>query len=169
VWEIRRTAGIDPAPERASSTWPQFLRSPVGALLACDFFETATLIGTRLYVLAVIEHAHRRIRSLGATAHPTAAWVTQAARNLVMDLDDAGRRPRFMIRDRDDKFPDLFDAVLDRLRHSGGAQRRPDAEDELDHGAVGTDLPLRTARPHPHLEPATLAPLREYERFCNSH
>ena len=30
-----------------------------------------------------------------------------------MDLDDAGRRPRFiMIRDRDDRFPGLFDAVL---------------------------------------------------------
>jgi len=51
-----------------------------------------------LYVVAVIEHAHRRIRGLGATAHSTAAWVTQAARNLVMDLDDAGQRPRFTIR-----------------------------------------------------------------------
>jgi hypothetical protein len=66
--------------------------------VACEFFETATLTGTRLYVVAVIEHAHRRIRSLGATAHSTAAWVTQAARNLVMDLDDAGQRPPFTIR-----------------------------------------------------------------------
>jgi hypothetical protein len=63
-------------------------------------------------VLAVIEHAHRRIRILGATAHATTAWVNQAARNLVMDLDDVGYRARFMIRDRDDKFPARFDAVL---------------------------------------------------------
>jgi putative transposase len=78
VWQILKDSGIGPAPERAGSTWAQFLRSQAGALLACDFFETVTLTGTRMYVLAVIEHAHRRIRILGATAHPTAAWVTQA-------------------------------------------------------------------------------------------
>jgi hypothetical protein len=65
-----------------------------------------------MYVLAVIEHAHRRIRILGATAHPTVAWVTQAARYLLMDLDGAGYRARFLIRDRDGKFPTLVDAVL---------------------------------------------------------
>jgi putative transposase len=63
-------------------------------------------------VFAVIEHASRRIRILGTTAHPTASWVTQAAKNLVMELEDAGCRARFMIRDRDGKFPALFDTVL---------------------------------------------------------
>lgn len=112
VWEILKAAGINPAPERAGTTWAQFLRSQADALLACDFFEVSTLNGTRLYVFAVIEHVTRRIRVLSATAHPTASWVTQAARNLVMDLEDAQCRVRFMIRDRDGKFPALFDAVL---------------------------------------------------------
>lgn len=112
VWKMLKEAGINPAPERACSTWADFLRSQAEALLACDFLETVTLTGTRLYVLAVIEHANRGVRVLGATAHPTAAWVAQAAKNLVMDLQDAGCRARFLIRDRDGKFPALFDAVL---------------------------------------------------------
>ena len=73
VWEILQEAG-NPAPERASSTWADFLCSRADALLACDFLETVTLSGARLYVFAVIEHASRRIRILGATAHPTASW-----------------------------------------------------------------------------------------------
>ncbi len=112
VWEISQEAGIDPAPEWNSSIWADFLRSQADALLACDFFETVTLSGARLYVLAVIEHTTRRIRILGATAHPTASWVAQAAKNLAMDLEDTGRRARFLIWDRDGKFPALSDAIL---------------------------------------------------------
>ena len=103
VWEILHEAGIDPAPDRAAITWTDFLHSQAQALLAADFIETVTLTGARMYILAVIEHASRRIRVLGVTAHPTAGWVGQAARNLVMDLegrccvigsDDVfGRRP----------------------------------------------------------------------------
>ena len=62
-------------------------------------------------VLAVIEHASRRVRVLG-TAHPSTAWVARAVRNLAMDLADAGHTARYLIRDRDGKFPALFDAIL---------------------------------------------------------
>ena len=112
MWEILRQAGMDPAPERSGDTWADFLRSQADALLACDFFETVTLTGARLYVLAVIEHGTRRIRVLGATPHPVASWVAQVAKNLVMDLEVSGARARFLIRDRVSKFPSLFDAVL---------------------------------------------------------
>ena len=92
VREMLKEAGIEPAPERACSTWTDFLRSQADALLACDFLEMVTLTGARMYVLAVIEHASRRIHILGATAHPTTAWLVQAAKNLVMDLEDTGSR-----------------------------------------------------------------------------
>jgi len=79
---------------------------------ACDFLETVTITGQRQYVLAVIEHATRRIRALGTTAHPTAAWVIQTIKNLVMDLEDAGATVKFPIRDRDAKFPALIGEIL---------------------------------------------------------
>jgi len=112
VWAILHDAGIDPAPERTSDGWAVFLRSQAEAILAADFFETVTLTGARMYVLAVIEHTTRRIRILGTTPHPTTAWVTQAVRNLAMDLQDAGCQAEFLIRDRDGKYPALFDTIL---------------------------------------------------------
>jgi putative transposase len=112
VWEILREAGVDPTRQRTNTTWATFLCSQAHAILAADFFETPTLTGVRLYVLAVIEHATRQVCVLGATAHPTGAWVTQAARNLLMDLDDTGRPIKYLIRDRDGKYPALFDAIL---------------------------------------------------------
>jgi transposase len=112
VWEILRQAGIDPAPQRSATTWATFLRTQAQALLAADFIETVTVTGARMSILAVIEHASRRIRVLGATSHPTATWVAQVARNLVMDLDEAGCQVKYLIRDRDAKYPPLFNAIL---------------------------------------------------------
>src|ERR1022692_238360 len=112
VWEFLKKAGIGPAPRRSGPTWSQFLRSQAEAILACDFFTADLLDGTQAYVLAVIEHATRRIRILGVTLHPTGAWTTQQARNLIMDLGDQTDRLRFMIRDRGSNFTPAFDAVL---------------------------------------------------------
>jgi putative transposase len=170
VWEILRQAGIDPVPGRTATTWASFLRSQAGALLACDFFETATLTGTRVSVLAVIEHATRRIRILGATPHPTAAWVTQAARNLVMDLEDADSRARFLIRDRDGKYPALFDAVLKdagiRVVLSGVRMPRMNSIMERWVLTCRRELLDRTLIwNQAHL----LHALREFEHFYNAH
>jgi transposase InsO family protein len=112
VWEILKNAGIDPAPRRADPAWPQFLRSQAEAILACDFFTADLLNGTQVYVLAVIEHATRRIRIIGVTLHPTGDWTAQQARNLIMDLGAQAHRVKFMIRDRGPDYTAAFDAVL---------------------------------------------------------
>ena len=170
VWEILHEAGIDPAPQRTATTWATFLHSQAHAILAADFFETVTLTGARLYVLAVIEHATRRVRILGATGHPTAAWVTQTARNLVMDLDDAGRHVKYLIRDRDGKYPAVFDQVLAdagiTIVLSGVRMPRMNSIMERWIQACRRELLDRTLIwNQAHL----LYALREYERHHNDH
>ena len=111
VWEILKASGISPA-RQSGPNWSQFLRSQAEAILACDFFTADLLDGTQAYVLAVIEHATRRIRILGVTLHPTGQWTAQQARNLLMDLGEQAEQVKFMIRDRGSNFTVAFDAVL---------------------------------------------------------
>jgi hypothetical protein len=107
VWQILKDAGIDPAPERTSQTWAAFLRPQADAILAADFFEAVTLIGTRVYVLAVIEHA-----AYGFSGPPPTLPPRGTA--------------RFLIRDRDGKYPS-FRRDPRRHRHQGRTHRREDA------------------------------------------
>ncbi|GAA0234650.1 integrase core domain-containing protein [Actinomadura nitritigenes] len=54
----------------------------------------------------------RRVHVLRATRNPPGAWVTPQARNLLMDLDQSAQRFRFLVRDRDTKLTDAFEAVF---------------------------------------------------------
>jgi putative transposase len=112
VWKILKDAGLDPSPRRAGPTWSQFLRAQAHTILAVDFAHVDTVFLRRLYILIVIEHDRRRVHLAGITAHPTGTWVTQQARNLLMELGEGADRFRFLIRDRDSKFTTAFDAVF---------------------------------------------------------
>ena len=81
--------------------------------MACDFFTVDTVLLRRLYVLVFIRIGTRRIEYIAATSHPDGPWVTQQARNLLMDLEDRSQPARFIIHDRDTKFSRAFDAVFE--------------------------------------------------------
>ncbi|EFL27469.1 integrase [Streptomyces himastatinicus ATCC 53653] len=113
IRRVLRRLGLPPAPQRASrQTWRSFLRSQDHTLVACDFMHVGTVFRKRLYVFFVMEIATRRVRVLGVTAHLTGAWVTQLARNLLMDLEGRAGCFWFLIRDRDSKFTAAFDVVF---------------------------------------------------------
>lgn len=109
---LLRRARLGPAPRRTGPTWTAFLQAQAQGIIACDFFTVETAWLRTLYVLVFIELGSRRIHVSPSTDHPDSAWVTQQARNLVMDLDARASPVRFLIRDRDAKFSGPFDAVL---------------------------------------------------------
>jgi putative transposase len=112
VWAILHQAGVDPAPRRSGPSWTEFLAAQAKGILACDFLTVDTVLLQRIYVLFVLEVASRRVHVLGAIAHPTGAWVTQQARNLIMELGERAGQFKYLIRDRDAKFSAAFDAVF---------------------------------------------------------
>ena len=157
VWEILTKAGPPPPPRRCGPTWAQFLHNQAEAIIATDFFTVDLLDATSAYVLAVIEHASRRIRILDLTAHPDNASVTQMARNLMMDLEEHVASITFLLRDRDTTFTAALDTVVTSTGIRIPAQSNPGTPRERDHGTLDRRLSPRTARPNTDLEPATPA------------
>jgi len=170
VWQILKNAGIDPAPRREGPGWAEFLRSQAQGILALDFFTAGLLNGTKVYVLAVIEHGTRRIRVLGATGHPVPAWVVQQARNLLMDLEDVGTRVKFVLHDRDASltaaFDEVFRAAGARIIRAAVQAPRMNSIMERWVGSCRRELLDRTlVWNQRHL----MIVLREYEDFCSTH
>ncbi len=112
VRNVLARAGIPPAPRRDQLNWRSFLRQRAETVLACDFFTVDTVRLRRWYVLFFVSIGTRRVEYLACTSNPKASWMGQQGRNLLMDLDDRGRRPRFLIHDRDAKFSRAVDGIF---------------------------------------------------------
>ena len=112
VRNVLADAGLPPAPLRDRQSWRSFLRAQGESILACDFFTVDTIWLRRLHVLVFLSGGSRRVEYFACTGKPDTAWMLQQARNVLMDLDDRGRKLRFLIHDRDKKFPAAFDALF---------------------------------------------------------
>jgi putative transposase len=114
VKEVLKRHRVPPAPIRAKqgSSWRTFLRHYHDQILACDFFTIETVWLKTIYVLFFIEIGTRRVHLAGCTSEPTAGWAAQQARQLSWTIQDECLPLRFLIHDRDAKFPVAFDTVL---------------------------------------------------------
>ena len=129
--------------------------SRAASALAGDVFTVETLAPQRIDVLFFISLATRRLESIACTANPDSAWVTQQARNLVIQLGEQGGRFELLIHDRDTTFSRAFDEVF----RTEGIEviRTPvrNAERERLRRALGTHRPQPLPRSDPHLRTPT--------------
>jgi putative transposase len=159
--------------QQHSSSWRKLFSHYKEQIFACDFFTVETIWLKTVYVLFFIEVGTRRVHLAGCTQHPTTAWVTQHARQLSWLLVEEAAPKRFLIHDRDTKFPLSFDQVFatERIHVIHTPHHAPNAnafaerwvrsvrEECLDHLLIVNEQHLRrvlmeyisyynTARPH---------------------
>jgi putative transposase len=99
------------APRTRKQQWKTFLKNHSAQIFSADFFVVPTITFRLLYVLVFLSHDRRRIVQFNVTTHPTAQWSTQQLRNVFSDEAP----PRFLLRDRDTKFGEMFTETVASL------------------------------------------------------
>jgi len=106
LWGAERLRGESARPRPPSGqSWATFLRNHLHQIWACDFLQTYDIWFRPLFAFFIIELGSRKIVSVGVTSNPSSSWVAQQLRNATA----FGVGPRFIIRDRDDKYGSEFD------------------------------------------------------------
>ena len=101
--QVRERGGAE-----RSQTWSTFLENHSREIWACDFLQTYDWRFRPIFLFFIIEHGSRRVVHAAVTRNPTRDWTAQQLR----EATPFGEGPRFLIRDRDDKFGAQFDNVL---------------------------------------------------------
>src|SRR5438046_525638 len=116
VGNVLQRHALPPAPARKrTTTWPAFIRIHLALLAGTDFFtaEVLTLRGlVTYYVLFFIHFESRRVEVAGITIHPDEPWMKQIARNATMEGCGALRECRYLLHDRDTKYPHAIRAIV---------------------------------------------------------
>jgi len=84
-------------------------REPVLDIWCCGFVQTYDVLFRPLFLFFLLIQGSRKVVRMAATRNPTQEWTAQQLRNATMD----GSAPKFLIRDRDEKFGAIFDRVAE--------------------------------------------------------
>jgi len=115
VRNILKEEGIQPAPDRTSDNWDNFIKRHAETLWAVDFFSVKALTtrGLRdMYVMVWLCMTSREVIVSDATEHPNSAWVTKQADLFVDRTANREKKPDIIMHDRDTKFTKEFTAKL---------------------------------------------------------
>jgi hypothetical protein len=96
-------------PLKRSQTWATFLANHASETWACDFVQTYDLFFRTVFVYFIVELGSRKVVHYGVTRSPSDVWVAQQVR----EATPYAERPRFLIRDNDDKYGRCFTRVAE--------------------------------------------------------
>jgi len=94
-------------PRQRGQTWATFLQNHAKDIWACDFIQVTDLFFRSLFAFFIIDLHTRRVIHVGVTRSPTDAWTAQQLR----EATPFGQGPKYLIRDRDNKFGPSFARV----------------------------------------------------------
>jgi putative transposase len=127
-WVVKGKA-VDPSPRESlpsgarhrwnpARNWQRFIDTHMSSLLGCDFacIRMLTWRGwVDAFIFVVIHLESRKVYISPATFNPNHLWLAQQVRNTAMWCEDEGIEARYLIRDNDAKFGNVFDHTTESV------------------------------------------------------